>query len=192
MVDMAALVARVRGMLVSPEQTLEAHVRPVPPWTVVAREHALPLIVGCGVASSLLVLVFPSETAPLGLAQVLTGLVIGISMNFVGLMLIAWVVSRLSGMFGGRRDFAAGFTLMALSMTPAYLGEVVLPLPGIGFVGFIAGIVYAFVLYFRGIPIALGVLPDHRGKMLILTILAMMVMSMMFGSLVAGMLMSGG
>lgn len=191
MVDMAALVARVRGMLVSPEQTLEAHVRPVPPWIVVAREHALPLILASAVASSLLLMIFPPPAGPLGLARLATGLVVSVSMNFVGLMLLAWIASQLSRMLGGRQDYDSGFALMALCMTPAYLGEAVLPLPVVGFTGFLAGIVYAFVLYFRGIPIALEVQPEHRGKMLILTVMAMLMVSVMLGSLVAGLLIGG-
>lgn len=189
MIDLAALVARVRGMLVTPEQTLAEHVRPVPPWRVVAREHALPLIVASAIASGLLLVLFAPGTAPFRPAATLFALAVAIGINFGALLLMAAVVSVLAGMFGGRQDFNAAFTLLALSMTPAYLAEAVTPVPALGLLAFLAGIVYAFRLFYRGLPIALDVPDEHRGKLLILTILAMILFSLTAGALLGGVLM---
>ncbi len=188
MIDLAAVTGRIRGMILQPDATLASHVNPVPPWGVVAREHVLPLLLGSALVSAGLFMILrpalvaevDGQAAPT-LPAFLVVMAVRIMVNFVILAALAALVATFAGIFGGRNDFNAGYALVALSMTPLYLGEAVAPLPYFGLAALFAGFVFSMVILYRGTVVALGVPPGSQGRHFALTLLSMLLVSMLAG-----------
>lgn len=194
MVDVAAVVGRVRGMVVRPGETLSEHTRPVPPWRVVAREHTLPLLVGSAAVSTVLIWLFMPmmmavsgvEAGGPGLGIAALRLIVNVAVNFGLIALMAGVVRGFAGMFGGRADFDASYTLVALALTPLFVGEALVPVPALGWIAFLAGFVYALVILYRGTPTVLGLPRENQGKHFALTLVTMFLLSLVVAFVLVG------
>ena len=195
MIDFAALMMRTRGMIVDPEQTLARHVSPAPPWTVVAREHVVPLVVLSALISGVLLLLFAPMLAVNGppstdVFSLIVQLILRIAVNILMLGVFAGVVKAFSGMFGGSTDFNASFALVGLAMTPLFVGEAIMPIPLLGVVAGLGGLIYALVLLYRGTTIALGLPQDNRAKHFLLSLVSMLLILIVAGLMIGPMLMS--
>lgn len=167
MVDISASIQRVRGMIVEPDNTLVQHLDPVPPWGVVAREHVLPLLIMTSLVTLVLFLVFlplyDQAGAPLpGPAALAVQAVVRVPVNLLILAVLAGVLAVISGMAGGLRDFNAAFAVTCLSLTPLLVAEALLPIPLLGPIIAIIGLVRGLVILYRGITPALRVAPSQR------------------------------
>jgi len=184
--DLASTIGRVRGMLLRPEPTLTAHGRPAPPWTVAMREHVLPLLAVSALVSFVLLLLFPLPLpagATLDPGMMALTMLVRIVVNLLLVMLMAGIVAFYSAIFGGVARFDAAYVLVALAMTPFFVTEALLPLPGIGRLIALAGVVYALTILYRGLPIVLALPYKNRGKHFLLTLLSMFVIGMLAGLL---------
>jgi len=167
-------------MVVDPDTTLAEHVQPVPPWVIVAREHAVPLIAGSAVVSTVLSLVFVPAAAG-GLIELVVLLVVRVAVNFGMVALMAALVALFAGMFGGANDFNRGFVLVTLAMTPLYVGEAVLPIPLLGTIAALGGLIYSMIILYRNIPLATGVPRTARGRHFFMTLASMFLILMIAG-----------
>lgn len=184
MIDLSAALARMRGMITAPDATLADHVAPVPAWTVVAREHTVPLLVGSALVSILLLLLIPPamEGAPaLTLVDLASLVIVRVVVNFVLLMVMAAVLAFFSGLFQGSTNFNAAYVLSALSMTPLYIGEAVLPIPLLGPLAALAGLIYSVVILYKGVPHALAVPQRARGRHFMLAMVSLFMIWMLAG-----------
>jgi hypothetical protein len=173
-------------MVLRPEPTLLENGRPAPPWTVVLREHALPLLAASALVSFLLLLAFPPELPDEAVAEsglMALAMVIRVAVNLLGLMLIAAVVAFYAGVFGGSSRFDASFVLVALAMTPHYLAAALFPLPALGVPLVLVGMGYSLLILYRGLPELLGVPPENRGKLFLLILLSLGLLALMAGLL---------
>ncbi|MGP1394403.1 MAG: Yip1 family protein [Inquilinaceae bacterium] len=182
MVDVTGLAGRIQGMLVRPDATLLEHGRPVPPWPVVAREHAAPLIIASASVSFVLYWIFGMPAvgvveAP-SLTEAVLGFVLRVVVNFAGLALMALVVRVFSAMFGGSPDFNASYVLVALAMTPYYVGEAVLPLPVVGGLLAFGGMIFSLIILYKGVPPLLRVPQENRSKHFALTLVSLFLATM--------------
>ena len=181
MVNVSVLVSRVRGVMTNPMQTLAEHLQPVPPWSVVTREHVLPLLVITGLLASLLVVAFsPVAQVPgapgIDLAALALGFVLRIIVNFVLILVLTVIVGVFAVLFDGRPKFNGAFALVALAMTPVFLAEAIGYIPLIGMILMLASLVYAMVILYRGVPMALQVPENKRVLHFIMTLATMFVM----------------
>ncbi|OWJ66578.1 hypothetical protein BWR60_13850 [Inquilinus limosus] len=184
--DLAAVVGRVRGMLFEPDATLAAHGVPAPNWRIVVREHALPVLVLTSIISLPLWLLLASATEVGPSAGLLVlALMVRVPMNLAGLFIMAAVVRFYAGMFGAAASFDAGFTLVALAMTPVYVAEMLGPgvqllLSGPAAVLFLLlAIGYAMLILYRGTGLVLRVPQEQRGAHFGLTLVTFVVLSML-------------
>ncbi|MEM7442603.1 MAG: Yip1 family protein [Pseudomonadota bacterium] len=177
--DFTAFKERVRGMMLKPDATFLSDGQPAPPWSIVAREHVLPLILASTVISGLMQLIFlQSSATPSG--TLLLVIILHFVRNVFLVFAMAYVATRLSAAWGGRSDLDAGFVLVGLATTPMFLAGAVAPLPGLGWIITIAGVVYTFVLVFRGAPICLGIPIERRGML----VLALIGVDLLAGAIV--------
>lgn len=192
MTDLSAALIRMRGMITTPDATLADHVSPVPRWTVVAREHTLPLLIGSALVSILLLFLIPppSDAGPaLTLVDLASLVIVRVVVNFVLLMIMAAVLGLFSGLFQGSSDFSSAYVLSALAMTPLYLGEAVLPIPLLGPLAALAGLIYSVVILYKGVPRALGVPQRARGRHFMLAMVSLFLIWMLAGLLLGPYLM---
>jgi|HigsolmetaGSP11D_1036233.scaffolds.fasta_scaffold13563_3 hypothetical protein len=178
MVDLAAVIGRVRGMIFSPDATLAEHTTPMPPWRVVAREHTLPLLVGSAVSAYAFQWIWLTVTTAgtgLNVGLALLVIVVNVAMNFAQIALLAGIVKIFAGMFGGRQDFDSSYALVSLALTPLYVALAVMPL--VGALILFAGLIYALVILYRNTPMVLRVPPENRAKHFALTLVTMFLVS---------------
>ena len=173
-------------MIAAPEATIRDHVRPVPPWAVAAREHAVPLIVLTAVVSTGMIWLFPPQFLAghdaFGFEVLLLQFVMKVIVNVVGLALVSGVVMFFAGVFGGKATYSAAFVMVALAATPYLLAEAVLPLPMAGGLIFLAGLIYSLVLLYKAGPIALQLPWQNRGKHFAMSILSLLLIAMLAGT----------
>jgi hypothetical protein len=188
--ELAAVVGRMRGMLLEPDATLAAHGVPAPNWRVVVREHALPVLALTSVGAFVLLLVLTSATetgASIGLiALFMVGRVI---LNLAGLFVMAAIIRFYAGMFGGAASFDAAFVLVALAMTPLYVAEMLGPgvqlllsTPAAVLLILLA-LGYAFTILYRGTGLVMAVPQANRGAHFGLTLVTLVVLMMLAGLL---------
>lgn len=190
MVEIAALVGRIRGMIMQPEATLVEHAEPAPPWRLVLKEHAIPLVSLSAIVSLVLFYVFvpgqlPAEVEVPGIAAMIFQTLVRIVINVGLISLVAAIVMFFSGMFGGLSEFNRAYVLAALAMTPVLLAEAILPIPVIGLLAFLMGLVYSFIVLYRGTALVLKVPEANRGKHFGLTVGALIIV-LFLGALVLG------
>jgi hypothetical protein len=190
--ELAAVVGRMRGMLLEPDATLAAHGVPAPNWQIVLREHALPVLVLTSIGDFLLLLVLPLSSGTgvsIGLiALLLIGRVI---LNLAGLFVMAAIIRFYAGLFGGAASFDAAFVLVALAMTPLYVAGMLAPVVQLLFsipaalLLILLALGYAFTILYRGTGLVLAVPQQHRGAHFGLTLVTLVVL-MMLASLLLG------
>ena len=188
MVDIATTTGRIYGMVVDPEKTLAHNSQPVPPWQLVAKEHALPLIVATALLHTVLIwLLQPlyaviadsaGATLPEAVNPIMT-IIVRMVTQFVGLIVWALVIGFFAGILGGRNDFNAAYVLVALALTPYVVAGSLTPIPVFGTILWLCGLVYALVIIYRGVPILVGVPEENRAKHLVLSIIAMVMAGML-------------
>ena len=193
MIDFQNLTTRVIGMVRNPSATVAEHANPVPHWGLVSREHTVPVIALSSLCATVLWLVFPpaagtqAPTMPLG--EALAFLLIRVVFSLVMVVVMAATVSFYAGLVGGSRDFSAAYLLVALSMTPLFVGDAFLPVPVVGALLALGTLFYAFVILYRMAPSVIQIPSEHRGKHFILvvltTILVMMLLLVAFSPFAA-------
>lgn len=200
MIDTNAFVQRVRGMITDPAATMASDGRPAPPWGLVLREHALPLLVASALVFVVLSLAFPLAPAPGvdgpggGVPDVAGALMLQalrIVMNIAMLAVMGAIVSFYAGMFGGTANFDAGFVLVVLSMTPLFVAEAVMPVPGLGLLISLAGFIYSLVILYKGLPIIMDVPAQNRGKHFFMTLVSTFFIAMLSGLILGPYLIPG-
>lgn len=188
--DLAAVVGRVRGMLLEPDATLAAHGVPAPGWRIVVREHALPVLILTSIGAFLLLALLLSVSdveTPIGLLLLL--LVARMLVNLAGLFVMAAVIRFYAGMFGAIANFDAAFTLVALAMTPVYVAEMLSPgvqllLSGPAAVLLVLlAIGYSLTILYRGTGLVLRVPQEQRGAHFGLTLVTLVVLMLLLGLL---------
>src|SRR3546814_5880635 len=102
------------------------HAAPIPPGRVVAREDTLPLVTGCAAVTIAMFWVFLATVtggAVPGPAWALVLLLAVVAIDFGLVAVMAMVVRIFAGIFGGRPDFNGSYMLVALALTPYFLGK---------------------------------------------------------------------
>lgn len=169
MSTLTQLVARCQGMVMQPSETLRNDAVPPPPWWIVMGQHLAPLTAATAAFALATRLVFgPMSGGDVAVAQTL----FAILAFLITTAAVALVMKSVAGISQGRGDFDSAFALLALSQTPALLGQALQALGGIGALVAIAGAIYSLVILFKGIPIVLGVPEDERWKVFGVTFMA--------------------
>lgn len=126
-----------------------------------------------------------SSVSLFGVRPTLMSTVGTIITSAIGAAVFAFVVSALSGMFGGKKAFALGLAATAFASIPGYLGQAVMWLPWVGGLIALGLSIYALILLWKVIPVFLEV-PDsnrvgHYIASLIATIVVMIILSVTIG-----------
>ena len=176
MVDLASLAGRTIGMVLQPLSTLEGHARPAPPIAVVAREHVLPLLIASTLVWAILTWSFrgyyvgQQVRIPDSVSAMAVIMVLRLAVQFFGLLAMARIAALVAGNMGGRDDFPAAYALTALSLTPAMLCNALSPIPLIGGLIWLAGLIYGLSIFYRAMTAIIAVPVENRGKHLALTL----------------------
>lgn len=184
------LIQRAAAITLRPEQTWRGIAAdPALPGTVLVR-YALPLLAIGPVAGMIGGQVFginlglasyrPTPLAGLGLA--LADLIAALA-ALIGLTMVA---ERLAPRFAGQDNRARAFTLVAYSLTPAWIARLLGLVPPLAGLGVLAGL-YSLYLFHRGAPVLLRVPEPRAAGFTALTALAAIALHWLAAVLLAGM-----
>ncbi len=190
MFDLNRTIKIVTGALFNREPTWRNYLPEAGDWKKTALLLTVPLIIASAVISYLLSLVFADSGMFAVLRPTLLSTVVMIITGAIAAGVVAFIVSALAGVFGGKSSFALGLAAITLAFVPGYVGQALTWLPWIG--GFLAlGLaIFSLVQLWKIIPIYLEV-PDgkravHYIVSLVLTIVAMLIIGRVVNPLIYG------
>ena len=159
-IDIEKSVALIKGAVLDHEATWRSYLDEEPPWLRTAVVLSFPMVVVSAVGAFVLTLVFSGSPTFGGPGFV--GMLYGIVMGCAGIVIWAFVIGGLASAFGGSGGFDRGLAAISLVLVPAFAANIVAPLPYIGVLISLASAIYALVLLYRIIPIALNVPQEKR------------------------------
>ena len=182
MFDFNKTARLIKGAMLEPQPTWQAYYSEADDWKGTAKELTLPLIIGALVLTLIFSLVFGGSLligSSLGLGAILIGAIFG----FVGLMITAFILAWLAGMFKGNNDFDKAFAAVSLTAVPSYAGIVLGTLPWIGGLLSLGLLIYALILLYRIIPGYLAVPQGSRIWHFISSVVVVFVVSFLLTSI---------
>ena len=182
MFDLNRTMQLVKGALFDAEATWRSYLPEAENWQKTAFLLAGPLIIVSAVLGYLIGF-FGSGASLFGFRPTLVSTLLGIVSGAIAIGVIAFILSALSGMFGGKTGFGRGLAAASLAFVPGYLGQALAWLPWIGGLVALGLFIYALVLLWRIIPIYLEV-PDgkrtgHYILSLVATVVTMVLISLL-------------
>jgi len=149
MLDLKRTLALIKGAFFDPDRTWESYKPEAGDWQKTAILLTGPLIVGSQVLAYVMGLIFSGPFIP---RPTLTSLVMGIVVQALAAVVIAFVVAILAGLFKGKNSFPLALAATSLAFVPGYVGGALLRIPFLGFLLAIAMLVYGLVLLWRILP----------------------------------------
>lgn len=161
---MNELVARVKGMILAPEQEWRAiQAEPVELVPLFTR-YVMILAAIPAIAGMLLMMLLGSFFGAIANA------VVSYALALLGVIVMAKIIEALAPSFGGPQDGQAALKLAAFYPTAAWVagGAVIIPVLG-GLVA-LAGALYALYTLYRGVPIVMRV-PQEKALVFTLAVI---------------------
>jgi MFS family permease len=185
--DVNKTISLTRGALLDRHNTWRTYFENTPEWKDTALTLTGPLLL----ASVLLSMVFSRLSGGFvsyGLGHgILVALFISVFMAVLGVALFSFVINLLSGIFGGKRDFARAFAAVTFAMIPAWLAGIVGALiPGVGVLVALVGGIIGLVFLYQILPLALAIPEQKRALHFIASLVLGIVLQMIIGFLLLG------
>ena len=106
--------------------------------------------------------------------------------SLVGVAILALIVDLLAPTFGGTRDFVAAMKLVAYSLTAVWVAQIALLIPVVGMLVVLIGLVYAFYLFFLGVPVLKKATADKAVPFTIVVLISAVVLMYLLGMIARG------
>ena len=181
MIDLNKTINLVTGALTNPQATWQSYLPEADDWQKTAMLLTGPLIVASAVIAYLTSLVFPASEFAAQFRPSLVSTIGAIILGAIGAGVVAVIVSKLAGMFGGKDSFARGLAAATLAFVPGYLGQALTWVPMIGGLLAMALGIYGLVLLWKIIPLYLDVPDSKRVLHYVLTIVATIIVMVIVG-----------
>jgi hypothetical protein len=182
-IDINRTLQLIKGALFDAEATWQNYLPEADDWQKTAFLLTGPLIVLTAVLGYILGLVGSGASA-FGFRPTLVYTIITMLMSVVAAGVVAFIVSTLAGMFGGKASFARGFAATSLAFVPGYLGQALNWLPWIGTLLLLGLFIYALILLWRIIPLYLDVPDAKRTSHYVLSLVAIIVTMFLISMLI--------
>ena len=182
MLDLNRTFSLIKGAVFDPEATWRSYLPEAENWQKTAVLLTGPLIILTAVLGYIVGLL-GSDVSAFGFRPTIVSTLLTIVFGVIAAGLVAFIVSALAGMFGGKRSFALGLAATSLAFVPGYLGQVLGWLPWIGGLVLFGLFIYALVLLWRIIPIYLEVPAGKRVGHYILSLIAAIVVMFLISML---------
>ena len=180
-VDLGRTVELVKGALFDWRATWAEYRDENQPWFGTLMLLTLPLVVG----SALGAFVFGifGDSPNFG-ARGVGGLILGVVFGLISITVAGFLVSFVAEMFDGTPDFDRGFAAVSLALVPAYVGNILTPIPWLGtIVGIVTGI-FSLVLLYGIIPSYLDVPQEKRIPHFAISLLGILIVNGLIGMLI--------
>ena len=148
---MEQLIARIKGMALSPAQEWQTIAREPIELVPVFTRYVMPLAAIPAIAGFLLL-------AMVGLFFTgLSSMIVGYILSVVGVFVMAKIVEILAPKFGGPQDADAALKLAVFSPTVAWVAGAAIIIPILGGIVALVGGLYALYTLYLGVPIVMRV-----------------------------------
>lgn len=172
MIDFNRTLQLVLGALFDAEATWRSYLPEAGDWKKTAALLTGPLIIASVVLGYLVALI-GSDSSMFGqFRPTLLTSAFSIITGAIAAVVVAFIFSAISGLFGGKSAFALGLAATSLAFVPGYLGQALAWLPWIGGLLALGLGIYALVLLWRIIPIYLEVPDGKRAGHYIVSLIA--------------------
>jgi hypothetical protein len=148
---MAGIVDRVKNILLSPKTEWNVidgesgDIQEV--FTYAAILAAIPAVIG------LVLGVLLSSLMPFGTSYLIASAIVGYILTFAIIYLLAMIVDALAATFGGEKHMPSALKLVTYSYTPIWVASVIVIIPILGWLVFLAALVYAVYTLYLGVPV---------------------------------------
>jgi hypothetical protein len=191
MFDLKRTAQLIQGALFDSEATWRNYLPEAGDWKKTALLLTVPLIVASALIAYLLSFTGGDSSLFVQFRPTLMTTLLSMLTGAIAAGIVAFIVSALAGVFGGKNSFALGLAATSLAFVPGYLGQALTWLPWIGRLLMLGLFIYALVLLWRIIPIYLEVPQNKRAGHYVLSLLATIITMFIIGSLVGGALYGG-
>lgn len=161
MIDFQKTIDLIKGGLLEPRSTWQSYLAENRGWRDTAILLTLPLLIGSFVLSGVLSLLF-GGSGPLGASMGFGGWLLGLVMAVVAIAAAAFIFSYLAGLFRGGHDINKGLAAVSLAAIPAYVGNIFVAVPFIGWLVSLALGIVTLVFLYQIVPSYLEVPGDKR------------------------------
>lgn len=161
MFDINKSVDLIRGGLIDPRATWQSYATENRSWQDTAMLLTLPLIVGSWIGAGILSLIFRRYSlfgAGAGFGHWLFSLIV----TLIEIGIASLIFAYLAGVFEGRNDYNKGLAALSLAAVPGYVGNIVSPIPFIGWIVMLALGIVSLVFLYQIMPMYLEVPEDKR------------------------------
>lgn len=183
---MQGLLARIRGILLSPKQEWPVIAEEPTPAMTVFQQYVLPLLAFVAVISFVHVSVVGVSVPFAGtirspIMSGLTNALLTLVMGAIGICIVAAIINALAPKFGGVKEWRQAMKAAAYSLTPAFVGSVFGLLPSLGtLLGFLAGVYGIYVLYL-GLPVVMRSQQERAGAYTAWVVVCTIVVGLILG-----------
>jgi hypothetical protein len=140
------LIERVKNILLQPKDE----------WPKIAAEEATPqslylgyIMILAAIGPIVMLLTFGGFGAAMGIRVAIAAYI----NSLVAVAVLALIIDLLAASFGGSKDYVAALKLTAYSFTAAWVSQIALFVPLLGWFVVLAAAIYGFYLFFLGAPI---------------------------------------
>jgi len=177
-----SIVDRAKNIIMTPKTEWSVIAGEEPNASAIFMSYALPLILASAAAGFIgHALIWGS--GHYGAFAMKWGLYVAIQttiMGALGVWLTAAVVNALAPNFGSEKNMGRAMQLVIYSMTPAWIGGLLMIIPWIGFIGAIFGI-YGLYLIYLGLPVMMKTPEDKTVSYLVVSIVVLIVIYLIIG-----------
>jgi len=185
MFDPQRTVQLVKGALLDPEPTWHSYLGEAGDWQKTAVLLTGPLIVAAALIAYVLGLLF-SGLSLFGMRPTLATTIVNIVIGAIAMGVVAFILSALAKIFGGKDDFSLGLAAATLAFVPSFVGQALSSLPWIGWLIGVGFLIYGLVLLWRIIPLYLGVPEEKRAPHYALSLIASALVMFVLSAIIGG------
>lgn len=174
MFDINKTVDLIKGGLLDPRATWQSYAAENRSWQDTGALLTLPMIIGSWILAGILSLIFRSYSL-FGMGMGFGYWVLGLIFAIIDIAVSTVIFSYLAGAFKGKNDVNKGLAALSLAAVPGYAGNVVAPIPFIGWIIALALWIVTLVYIYQIIPLYLEVPQDKRAVHYVVSVVASIV-----------------
>ena len=183
----SSLINELKQSIVKPEPLWQEKAEATRAWMELYKTTILPVIAVVAIVSALLTKLFGYHIPIVGVIRPTMGDMLmqalgTIVIYSISILALGWLAAWLAGMMGGKDAMDRGVAMLFWTSVPSLAGQLLSPIPMVGWVIGLGLGIYTLMLLYRAIPVFMEVPTESRAKHFVLFLVASIAFSMLLGS----------
>ena len=183
----SSLLPSLKEALFNPETLWREKIEEDLSWSTLLKTRIVPVVAFVALVSALLTLLFGYHIPLMGVIRPTPGdavmqLLGTVVIYTISIVALGWTAAWLAGRMGGRGVMDRGVSMLFWTSVPSLLGQMLSPIPMVGWVLGLGLGIYTVTLLYRAIPLFMELPLQQRVKHFILFLILSIVFSMLLGS----------